>query len=155
MKATERFTSRWGLILSVIGIAVGTGNIWRFPRIVAANGGGSFLIPWVIFLFLWSIPLIMTEFALGKLTRYGTIGSFAIVVGKKFAWRCSARRNCSAKPNPNRNENSRQDLVSKKKRITDCAATSCGSVQMMDVAPKLNMLTSITPKSAKPRTMST
>ena len=86
MKATERFTSRWGLILSVIGIAVGTGNIWRFPRIVAANGGGSFLIPWVIFLFLWSIPLIMTEFALGKLTRYGTIGSFAIVVGKKFAW---------------------------------------------------------------------
>lgn len=86
MKTTEQFTSRWGLILSVIGIAVGTGNIWRFPRIVAANGGGSFLIPWVIFLFLWSIPLIMSEFALGKLTRYGTIGSFAIVIGKKFAW---------------------------------------------------------------------
>ena len=86
MKTTEQFTSRWGLILSVIGIAVGTGNIWRFPRIAADNGGGSFLIPWVIFLFLWSIPLIMSEFALGKLTRYGTIGSFAIVIGKKFAW---------------------------------------------------------------------
>ena len=33
MSVPERFSSRWGLILSVIGIAVGTGNIWRFPRI--------------------------------------------------------------------------------------------------------------------------
>ncbi len=86
MKAAERFTSRWGLILSVIGIAVGTGNIWRFPRIAAANGGGSFLIPWVIFLFVWSIPLIMAEFAIGKKTRYGTVGSFAVMLGKKYAW---------------------------------------------------------------------
>ncbi|MDA2938354.1 sodium-dependent transporter [Acidobacteria bacterium AH-259-A15] len=86
MSAKEQFTSRWGLIMSVIGIAVGTGNIWRFPRIAAANGGGAFLLPWIIFLFLWSIPLIMTEFAMGKLTRYGTIGSFAVVMGKRFAW---------------------------------------------------------------------
>ena len=35
------------------GMAVGTGNIWRFPRIVAQNGGGEFLIPWVAFLLLW------------------------------------------------------------------------------------------------------
>ena len=58
MSTTERFSSRWGLILSVIGIAVGTGNIWRFPRIVASNGGGTFLIPWVVFLFLWSTKLL-------------------------------------------------------------------------------------------------
>lgn len=86
MKVQEQFTSRWGLVVSVVGIAVGTGNIWRFPRIAAANGGGSFLIPWVIFLFLWSIPLIMAEFAIGKLTRYGTVGSFAAIIGKRFAW---------------------------------------------------------------------
>ena len=82
----ETFSSRWGLLLSVLGIAVGTGNIWRFPRIAAANGGGSFLIPWVIFLFLWSIPLIMAEFAVGKRTRYGTVGSFATLIGRRFAW---------------------------------------------------------------------
>lgn len=82
----ETFTSRWGLLLSILGIAVGTGNIWRFPRIVAANGGGSFLIPWVVFLFLWSIPLVMTEIALGKRTRYGTVGSFAALIGRRFAW---------------------------------------------------------------------
>lgn len=86
LRHTEEFTSRWGLIVSVIGIAVGTGNIWRFPRIAAANGGGSFLIPWVIFLFVWSIPLIMAEFAIGKLTRRGTVGSFASTAGRRFAW---------------------------------------------------------------------
>ena len=86
VRVAEQFTSRWGMILAVMGIAVGTGNIWRFPRIAAANGGGSFLIPWVFFLFMWSIPLIMAEFAIGKKTRYGTVGSFVIMMGKKYAW---------------------------------------------------------------------
>jgi neurotransmitter:Na+ symporter, NSS family len=82
----ERFTSRWGLIVSTVGIAVGTGNIWRFPRIAAANGGGSFLIPWVLFLFFWSIPLIIAEFAIGKFTRRGPVGAFARMMGRDRAW---------------------------------------------------------------------
>ncbi|RMF66083.1 MAG: sodium-dependent transporter [Calditrichaeota bacterium] len=67
-------------------MAVGTGNIWRFPRIAAQNGGGAFLIPWLIFLFLWSIPLLIIEFAMGKATRYGTIGAFGKLLGKKYTW---------------------------------------------------------------------
>ena len=53
---TERFTSRWGVLLATIGMAVGTGNIWRFPRIVASERGrGSFLDRrGSIFLLLWS-----------------------------------------------------------------------------------------------------
>jgi len=86
MKQEEFFTSRWGLIISTLGVAVGTGNIWRFSRIVAQNGGGSFLIPWVIFLLIWSVPLIITEFALGKFTRFGPIGAIAKTAGKKFGW---------------------------------------------------------------------
>ena len=86
MKQAEFFSSRWGLILAALGMAVGTGNIWRFPRIVAQNGGGSFLIPWVIFLFLWSIPLLITEFTIGRETRYGTVGAFGKFLGKKFTW---------------------------------------------------------------------
>ncbi|MCI0706954.1 MAG: sodium-dependent transporter [Ignavibacteriae bacterium] len=82
----EFFTSRWGMILAVIGIAVGTGNIWRFSRIVAQNGGGSFLIPWVIFLLVWSVPLIIAEFAIGKYTRKGTIGGIAKLAGERFGW---------------------------------------------------------------------
>jgi len=86
----ESFTSRWGLILSVLGIAIGTGNIWRFPRIVANNGGedgaGAFLIAWLTFLILWSIPLIIAEYAIGRNGRRGVIGSFISLAGEKFAW---------------------------------------------------------------------
>ena len=82
----EFFSSRWALIIATIGIAVGTGNIWRFSRIVAQNGGGSFLIPWVIFLLIWSVPLIIAEFAIGKSSRMGPVGAIAKVAGKKFGW---------------------------------------------------------------------
>ncbi len=86
MKEKEYFSSRWALIIATIGIAVGTGNIWRFSRIVAQNGGGSFLIPWVIFLFIWSVPLIIAEFALGKSTRFGPVGAITKTAGNKFGW---------------------------------------------------------------------
>jgi neurotransmitter:Na+ symporter, NSS family len=82
----EFFSSRWALIIATIGIAVGTGNIWRFSRIVAQNGGGSFLIPWVIFLLTWSVPLIIAEFALGKSSRMGPVGALSKFAGKKFGW---------------------------------------------------------------------
>jgi neurotransmitter:Na+ symporter, NSS family len=86
---TERlgvFSSRWGMMLAMLGMAVGTGNIWRFPRIVATNGGGSFLVAWVTFLLLWSIPLILVEFAMGKRARQGPVGAFARIAGKNMAW---------------------------------------------------------------------
>ncbi|MEA1896451.1 MAG: sodium-dependent transporter [Bacteroidota bacterium] len=86
----QRFSSRFGLIISALGVAVGTGNIWRFPRIAAQNGGdegaGAFLFAWLIFLFLWSIPLIIAEYALGRKFRAGTVGVFVKAIGKKFAW---------------------------------------------------------------------
>jgi NSS family neurotransmitter:Na+ symporter len=80
----EQFTSRWGIVLTAIGMAVGTGNIWRFPRVAAANGGGSFLIPWVIFLFAWAIPLLLAEFALGKAARRGPAGAIGTLVGERL-----------------------------------------------------------------------
>ncbi|HJL54314.1 MAG: sodium-dependent transporter [Candidatus Thalassarchaeaceae archaeon] len=84
--SSDEFSGRLGLIFATIGAAIGTGNIWRFPRMVGANGGGSFLIPWLIFLFVWSIPLIIAEFALGKRSRTGTVGTFRIFAGRRFAW---------------------------------------------------------------------
>ena len=86
----QRFSSRLGLLLSALGIAVGTGNIWRFPRIAAQTGGeqgaGAFLLAWVLFLFVWSIPLIIAEYALGRQHRSGPIGIFKKAAGKKLAW---------------------------------------------------------------------
>ncbi|WP_420457387.1 sodium-dependent transporter [Rubrivirga sp.] len=88
--SSARFTSRWGLILSVLGIAVGTGNIWRFPRIAASNAGedgaGAFLVAWLVFLVAWSIPLIIAEYALGQRGRQGVVGTFATLAGPKVAW---------------------------------------------------------------------
>jgi NSS family neurotransmitter:Na+ symporter len=74
------------MLLAMLGMAVGTGNIWRFPRIAASNGGGSFLIAWVVFLLIWSVPLLVLEFGLGKGTRRGPIGAFVKTVGARFGW---------------------------------------------------------------------
>ena len=86
MKKAELFSSRWAMMLAMLGMAVGTGNIWRFPRIAATNGGGSFLVAWVVFLLLWSVPLILVEFAMGKAARRGTVGAFAKIGGERFGW---------------------------------------------------------------------
>ena len=86
MSAREEFGSRWGLILATLGMAVGTGNIWRFPRIVASNGGGSFLVAWVVFLLLWSVPLMIVEFAFGKRAGRGAVGAFEKLVGRGSGW---------------------------------------------------------------------
>jgi NSS family neurotransmitter:Na+ symporter len=86
----QRFSSRFGLILSALGVAVGTGNIWRFPRIAAQSGGetgaGAFLIAWLCFLFLWSIPLIIAEYASGRKYRSGVVGVFMKSMGPRFTW---------------------------------------------------------------------
>ncbi|MFQ5743468.1 MAG: sodium-dependent transporter [Acidobacteriota bacterium] len=86
MPATETFTSRWGLLVAALGMAVGTGNIWRFPRVAAQNGGGAFLVPWLLFLFLWAIPLLMVESAMGRHAGYGVVGAFGKLIGRRFTW---------------------------------------------------------------------
>ena len=85
MPKQETF-SRWGLILAGLGLAVGTGNMWRFPRMAAQNGGAAFLIPWIIFLFVWSFPLMIAEFSMGRGSRRGVIGAFTSLIGERFAW---------------------------------------------------------------------
>ncbi|MGI9285566.1 MAG: sodium-dependent transporter [Pseudomonadales bacterium] len=86
----QRFSSRLALLLSVLGIAVGTGNIWRFPRIAAQNSGddgaGAFLVAWIVFLLLWSVPLIIAEYAMGRKGRLGVVGSFAKIAGPRYTW---------------------------------------------------------------------
>ena len=74
------------MILAMLGMAVGTGNIWRFPRIAAQNGGGEFLVAWIAFLFLWSIPLILVEFGMGRQTRAGPVKAFIQMMGPRWAW---------------------------------------------------------------------
>jgi NSS family neurotransmitter:Na+ symporter len=79
-----------GFLLSAIGVAVGTGNIWRFPRILAQNGSedgaGAFIVAWIAFLLLWSVPLIIAEYLMGRKARSGAPGSFARHSDGKLTW---------------------------------------------------------------------
>jgi NSS family neurotransmitter:Na+ symporter len=65
----DRWGSRTSFILASIGSAIGLGNIWRFPYVCYANGGGAFLIPYLIALFTAGIPLMILEFSLGHFTQ--------------------------------------------------------------------------------------
>lgn len=82
----EIFSSRFAFVAAAIGMAVGTGNIWRFPRDVGAGGGGVFIIAVVLANLVWAIPLLMAESLLGSRSRLGTIGAFRAFMGRKFAW---------------------------------------------------------------------
>ncbi len=84
-KSTE-WSGRVGFILASLGMAFGSGNIWRFPRVVAANDGGAFLIAFIIANLIWAVPLLMIEMIMGKSTRLGTNGAFRNFVGKKQTW---------------------------------------------------------------------
>ncbi|NLD06220.1 MAG: sodium-dependent transporter [Synergistaceae bacterium] len=82
----DQFASRWGLIATVLGMAVGTGNIWRFPREVASNNGGSFILICFLALFIWAVPLICAESIFGKKTRMANAGAFKVLLGDNWAW---------------------------------------------------------------------
>ena len=72
----EEWSSTLGFILASIGSAVGIGNIWRFPYIVGANGGGAFLVPYLIAIFLFGLPLMVLELAIGRSTGTSIVSAF-------------------------------------------------------------------------------
>lgn len=80
------FSNKLGFIIAAIAMAVGTGNIWRFPRMVAAHGGGSFLIILVIAIIVCSVPLLMSEMAIGRHARKGSVGAMGDFMGRRFSW---------------------------------------------------------------------
>lgn len=73
----ETWSSRSAFVLAAIGSAIGLGNVWRFPYIAYANGGGAFLVAYLACLLLAGIPLLMLEFSLGHMTRQAAPGAFA------------------------------------------------------------------------------
>ena len=80
------FSNKLGFLFAAIAMAVGTGNIWRFPRMAAANGGGAFLIVLIIGVVVFSVPLLMSEMAIGRHTRKGSVGAVGDFMGKQFSW---------------------------------------------------------------------
>ena len=66
--AEEKFSSKMGAVAAAAGSAVGLGNVWRFPYIVGEDGGAAFILLYVFFTIAISIPVLMTEFSLGRMT---------------------------------------------------------------------------------------
>ena len=65
----EQWSSRLGFLLAAIGAAVGLGNIWRFPAVVGQNGGGAYLVPYLVAAFAFAIPLMILEISVGRSLR--------------------------------------------------------------------------------------
>ncbi|WP_462376404.1 sodium-dependent transporter [Rikenella microfusus] len=70
------FTSSFGTMMAVVGSAVGLGNIWRFPYLAGVNGGAAFLLLYLFLILLVGLPLILSEFVIGRATHRGAVGSF-------------------------------------------------------------------------------
>lgn len=75
-KNRSEWSSRTGFVLAAIGSAVGLGNIWRFPYTAASNGGGAFLIPYLVALLTAGIPILILEFAMGHRVKLSAPGAF-------------------------------------------------------------------------------
>ena len=81
-----KFKSSFGFVLAAVGSAVGMGNIWLFPYRLAQYGGGAFLVPYFLFVALFSCAGLSGEFALGRLAGGGTMDAFGHIFQKR-GWR--------------------------------------------------------------------
>ena len=70
------FASRFGAIITMVGVAVGLGNVWRFPYLVGKFGGAAFVMFYVAVAILVGVPALVAEWTLGRETRRGTLGAF-------------------------------------------------------------------------------
>jgi len=72
----EKFGSRLGFILISAGCAIGIGNVWRFPYIAGNNGGGIFVVLYIIFLLLFGIPILSMELSMGRASKSSIIRAY-------------------------------------------------------------------------------
>ena len=75
-KNHKSFGSRWGFILASVGSAVGMANVWGFPNKMGSNGGGAFLLIYLLFVVIFSFVGLPAEFAMGRRSGTGTLGSY-------------------------------------------------------------------------------
>lgn len=83
MKKRDSFNNSWGFILACIGSAVGMGNIWMFPTRVSMYGGGSYLLPYFLFVALIGFTGVIGEMSFGRATRSGPVDAFGYACGTK------------------------------------------------------------------------
>jgi neurotransmitter:Na+ symporter, NSS family len=85
----ETFASRFGTLMTIVGVAIGLGNVWRFPYMVGKFGGAAFVLFYILVSVVIGVPALMAEFALGRFSRRGPVGAFAaagLPFGRPVGW---------------------------------------------------------------------
>ncbi|MGQ9621123.1 MAG: sodium-dependent transporter [Bacteroidales bacterium] len=79
----DSFSSKFGAIAAIAGSAIGLGNIWRFPYVAGENGGGVFLLIYIVFILLIGIPVMTSEFVIGRSAQKNPYGAFRLLAPGK------------------------------------------------------------------------
>jgi len=85
----ETFSSRFGGLMTIVGVSIGLGHVWRFPYMVGKFGGAAFVLFYTLVSVVIGVPALMAEFALGRRTRRGPVGAFqrgGLPYGKYVGW---------------------------------------------------------------------
>ncbi|HKK08402.1 MAG TPA: sodium-dependent transporter, partial [Gemmatimonadota bacterium] len=88
-EARETFASRLGMLATMVGVAVGLGNVWRFPYMVGRHGGAAFVLLYLVLAAAVGVPGLMAEWSLGRSTRRGPLGAFeraGLPGGRVLGW---------------------------------------------------------------------
>lgn len=83
----EHWGSRLGFIMATAGSAIGLGSLWRFPYVCGQNGGGAFLLLYIIFTFLIGIPVFIAEMVMGRAAQKGVVSTFSELSRQSPHWR--------------------------------------------------------------------
>ncbi|MEE4174240.1 MAG: sodium-dependent transporter [Xanthomonadales bacterium] len=83
-KSQPRFSSRFTTLLAMAGLAIGLGNVWRFPYMMGQHGGSAFLLVYAAFMLLLAAPAFAAELSLGRATRSGPVAAFQSAFGKRW-----------------------------------------------------------------------
>ncbi len=95
---TVVFGTRLGFYMAAVGSAFGLGNLWRFPYIVAENGGGAFVLIYLALVFVLGLPIMIAELALGKISKSSLLAALSKLAGQRYMVR-EIREN-STEPSP-------------------------------------------------------
>ena len=79
MEQRDSFGSRFGALVAMAGSAVGLGNLWRFPYLVGTNGGAAFIIIYLAFVFLLALPIMYSEFIIGRRSQANVFGAYKVL----------------------------------------------------------------------------
>lgn len=85
-KPRAQFATRIGVIAASVGSAIGLGNIWRFPYEAGQHGGGAFLLIYILFVFAIGVPIICSEFLIGRSSHSNVLGAFQKLERKGSKW---------------------------------------------------------------------